>query len=318
MKSATRIATGIGVQSSARQWSGSWTVGIRRKDLRGFVARSAGTSCTWRFRAGAAVPVRAATRKGLWKSPGGWLNRSAPRWSTGSSYSRYPNDCGFGLLVAEGKISEEVVANIRSWKHSGFSVDQSVRLEAGDREGIERLVQYFLRCPFSQARMVEVTGEGKVLYKTGENRLGRYPEAASEDLSSGTRRNFQIFEPLDFLAEVTQHIPELGEHQIRSYGWYSNKKRGQRGKGQTPLAAGEGEQFQAPGGKQARKRWAALIKQVYEVDPLSCPKCGEEMRIIAFIERRQGEVVEKILRHSGLWDEAPERAPPAQPESVKS
>jgi len=36
----------------------------------------------------------------------------------------------FGLLLAAGKITEEVVRNIGSWKHSGFSVDQSVRLEA--------------------------------------------------------------------------------------------------------------------------------------------------------------------------------------------
>ena len=69
-----------------------------------------------------------------------------------------------------------------------------------------------------------------------------------------------------------------------------------------------------PGGKQARKRWAALIKQVYEADPLACPKCGSEMRIIAFIERRQTEVVEKILRHCGLWEEGPARDPPPVPE----
>jgi hypothetical protein len=61
----------------------------------------------------------------------------------------------FALLVGEGKIKDEVVANIRSWKHSGFSVDQSVRLEAGDRNGIQRLIQYFLRCPFSQVSAAE-------------------------------------------------------------------------------------------------------------------------------------------------------------------
>ena len=49
----------------------------------------------------------------------------------------------------------------RSWKHSGFSVDQSVRLEGGDQEGIQRLLQYFLRCPFSQARVIEVTEAGQ-------------------------------------------------------------------------------------------------------------------------------------------------------------
>jgi len=29
---------------------------------------------------------------------------------------------------------------------------------------------------------------------------------------------------------------------------------------------------------------ARLIKKIYEVDPLACPKCKGQMRIIAFIE----------------------------------
>ena len=37
-------------------------------------------------------------------------------------------------LLAEGRITEAVVANIRSWRHSGFSVDQSVRWEAADQQ----------------------------------------------------------------------------------------------------------------------------------------------------------------------------------------
>jgi hypothetical protein len=32
---------------------------------------------------------------------------------------------------------------------------------------------------------------------------------------------------------------------------------------------------------------------------------------IAFIERHQTEVIEKILRHCGLWEESPARAPPS-------
>ena len=75
---------------------------------------------------------------------------------------------------------------------------------------------------------------------------------------------------------------EIGEHQIRYYGWYSNKKRGQRAKGQPSVVVAEpqdgGEKPLTHGSKQARKRGAALIKQVYEVDPLSCPKCGAEMK----------------------------------------
>ena len=143
----------------------------------------------------------------------------------------------FALLLAEGKITEEVVANMRSWKHSGFSVDQSVRLEAGDQEGVQRLIEYFLRCPFSQARMIEVTEAGKVIYKTEHNAVGRFPEPGDGELLAGPARNFQVFDPLDFLAEVTQHIPDPGEHLIRYYGWYSNKTRGQRAQRQPPASA---------------------------------------------------------------------------------
>jgi hypothetical protein len=64
--------------------------------------------------------------------------------------------------------------------------------------------------------------------------------------------------------------------------------------------------------------WAMLIKRVYEVDPLVCPKCGSTMKIISFIERCQQDVVERILRHCGLWEEpirtlASARAPPHEP-----
>lgn len=62
---------------------------------------------------------------------------------------------------------------------------------------------------------------------------------------------------------------------------------------------------------KSRMTWAALIKAVYEVDPLKCPKCGGTMRVVSFIEKAtQAPVVERILRHCGLWKEAPPRAPP--------
>ncbi len=63
--------------------------------------------------------------------------------------------------------------------------------------------------------------------------------------------------------------------------------------------------------KLARSRWAALIKRVYEEDPLICPHCGQQMRIIAFIEKRnQYDVIERILKHCNLWREPAKRAPP--------
>ncbi len=33
-------------------------------------------------------------------------------------------------------------------------------------------------------------------------------------------RNFQVFDPLDFSAELTQHIPDIRKHFVRCFGFY--------------------------------------------------------------------------------------------------
>ena len=40
--------------------------------------------------------------------------------------------------------------------------------------------------------------------------------------------NFRVFDPLDFLAEVSAHIPDPHEKTTLFYGWYSNRTRGYR------------------------------------------------------------------------------------------
>jgi hypothetical protein len=101
-------------------------------------------------------------------------------------------------------------------------------------------------------------------YKTEHNAVRRFPEPGDEELLAGPARNFQVFDPLDFQAEVTQHIPDAGEHLIRYYGWYSNKTRGQRAQRQPAATTGTAAPARQPTAREARKGWAALIKQVYE------------------------------------------------------
>ncbi len=98
----------------------------------------------------------------------------------------------FALYLAEGKIEPEVMENMRSWEHSGFSVDQSVLLDAGDRSGIERLVQYMVRCPFSRApsrsdgrRLVKVTDTGQVAYKAEKDACQVFPDPQADNLEAG-------------------------------------------------------------------------------------------------------------------------------------
>ena len=44
-----------------------------------------------------------------------------------------------------------------------------------------------------------------------------------------------------------------------------------------------------------RSAWARLIAKVYEIDPLVCPRCGSEMKLIAVIT--DPAEVRTILRH---------------------
>jgi len=76
-----------------------------------------------------------------------------------------------------------------------------------------------------------------------------------------------------------------------------------------------------PVSKELKKRWSYFIRKVYETDPLTCPKCQGEMRIISFID--QPEVIKKILQHLGLWEESlrpgsgQAHAPPAREPPIK-
>ncbi len=49
-----------------------------------------------------------------------------------------------------------------------------------------------------------------------------------------------------------------------------------------------------------------LLKKVWDVDALKCPKCGGQMKIISFIE--QPFVIRHILKHLDLWEDP--RHPP--------
>ena len=57
-----------------------------------------------------------------------------------------------------------------------------------------------------------------------------------------------------------------------------------------------------------RRSWAQLIKRIYEVDPLVCPSCGSEMKVIAFITEH--DVVDAILRHLERKHAEEARGPP--------
>jgi len=106
------------------------------------------------------------------------------------------------------------------------------------------------------------------------------------------------FSALEFLARLTPHIAEKWESTVRYFGYYSHRARGARNKQQAALGeanAGHAGCDILPGQpacpglspgeqkKKASRTWAALIKRVFELEPLLCQRCGSAMKIKAFI-----------------------------------
>ena len=81
------------------------------------------------------------------------------------------------------------------------------------------------------------------------------------------------------------------------YGWYANRPRGMRR--QAEPAAADTPPLIVPATRlapsEATRRWAALLQQMFEVDPLACPTCRGAMRLVAFIT--QAAVIDQILTH---------------------
>jgi hypothetical protein len=121
-------------------------------------------------------------------------------------------------------------------------------------------------------------GQAKVIYRSKDGRTSK------------------TFEALDWLAQLVTHIPNKGEQMVRYYGYYSNKSRGMRKK------AGTDDQVPALVESNLsctafRRNWARLIKNIYQIDPLLCPKCQGSMKVISFIFGPITQNKESLNRH---------------------
>jgi hypothetical protein len=93
---------------------------------------------------------------------------------------------------------------------------------------------------------------------------------------------------------------------VRYYGLYANAHRGKAKK--ASLSASALRVVEEELRRHPSKGWAAMIRKVYEVDPMLCPKCGGRMKAIAFLT--EVAVVDRIIDHLELTFVA-DRPPPS-------
>lgn len=58
----------------------------------------------------------------------------------------------FTMLLSKGKITQDMVDMLMSWRHSGFNVFCGSRIQPGDEIAMENLARYIIRASFSQER----------------------------------------------------------------------------------------------------------------------------------------------------------------------
>jgi hypothetical protein len=217
-------------------------------------------------------------------------------------------------------INAKIATSLINWRHSGFSVNNDVRISAFSDQAREALSQYIARPPLSLKKIsIEENGEATTVSYTSDN-----------EFFKGKTETFSV---IRFLLELTQHIPPKGCQYIRRYGLYASRTKGtwpqiphvmrlapvgwktEHRQASDPVQPCPEEPPCSVSDKESRCTWARLIAQVYEVDPLVCPRCSAPMRILAVIT--EPEEVRKILRHLvKIGRSPPGWATPADPTSL--
>jgi hypothetical protein len=235
-------------------------------------------------------------------------------------------------FVGRGLLESCDAKEMQGYQHSGFSVDAGVCIEADDRAALERLLRYCARPPFAMDR----------LRKEGCDLVYRCAKQRSEPSSDkrGAKADELHLTPLELIERIAALEPPPRTHRHRYFGVLASNsplraaavalaappQPAKQVMVQTePAAMGEGAPAVTPLGhaspptpepaipkrSPAHYLWAVLIARIYEVFPLLCPKCGGQMRLIAFVT--EGMQIRKILDHIGVDSEPPHISPARGP-----
>jgi hypothetical protein len=86
-------------------------------------------------------------------------------------------------------------------------------------------------------------------------------------------------DPLEWLARMSDHIPDPGRHRTHFHGFYASRVRADRRETDASGLPAE----PAPARRRCSPSWARLISKVYQANPLVCKGCGGPLKIVAYI-----------------------------------
>ncbi|RLB29339.1 MAG: IS91 family transposase, partial [Deltaproteobacteria bacterium] len=99
-----------------------------------------------------------------------------------------------------GKITQDLVEMLMSWRHSGFNVFCGSRIQPGDENAMGNLARYIIRASFSQERMTYIPDDSEVIYQSKDG------------------KEEKVFDALEWLAAMCSHVPNNGEQMTEETG----------------------------------------------------------------------------------------------------
>jgi hypothetical protein len=187
-------------------------------------------------------------------------------------------------LMRRGKITPATRRSMRSWPNSGFHLDGSVRIAADQRERLRKVLCYAHRHPFSGEGVTYKASTGTVIYRAKKQHGLK-------------KRNFEVFDALDFIAALADHIPHRRRHRVRYYAALHPRYRSSLPTPEHPPDYGEPAHL----AKLGRRRWAKLLWRVYEVDALACLPSTKILGV-AFGSSRSSVTIRWSQRSWLIWD----------------
>jgi hypothetical protein len=117
------------------------------------------------------------------------------------------------FFLKQQLINSHLATSPINWKHSGFSVDHSIRIPVFSIRAREALSQYIARPPLSLKKIsIEENGEATLISFSSDS-----------EFFKGKTETFTV---MRFFLELTQHIPPKGCQYVRRYGLYASRTKG--------------------------------------------------------------------------------------------
>jgi hypothetical protein len=182
-------------------------------------------------------------------------------------------------------------AGPRCGRLEGFSLHADVAVPARRRDRLEHLVRYLLRPPLALERLTESSG-GQLLYQF------RRP------WSDGSTA--LLLDPAELLERLAALVPRPRTHLLVYHGLLAPHAAWRSAIVPVPAAGAAGPSGVAgsdgprpPG----RLSWPTLLRRVFSLEVLICPRCGGPRRIVGAVT--EPAAVRRLLAALGLAAEPP-------------